>query len=359
MSAGTGVHKVAVWSTGWIGSIAIGAAHRRADMDLVGVWVHSPEKDGRDAGELAGIGAIGLAATHDVDAILAAGPECVIYAASGPQLDAAAVPDYVRLLEAGVNVVTVTSWGLVYPEAFRAEWRDQLVAAARRGGASLYASGIEPGFAADELPLVLSTMSNTIRAVRSTEIMMYDTYPVEHVIRSMGFAVPMDETPLLAYPGAQAATWGPSIRLVAAGLGVEIDEIREYFDRVPTDRDLDVASGRVPAGTGGAVRTQTVGVVGGEERIVIEHVNRMAADLAPEWPKGTRGVDGIYTIHIDGDPAIDMEMTVGDHGTATDGAMVATAMRIVNAVPAVIAAPAGLVSSLDLPVTAPVAPFVD
>ena len=74
MSNGTHVHKVAVWSTGWIGSIAIGAAHRRADLDLVGVWVHSPEKDGRDAGELAGIGAIGLAATHDVDAILAAGP---------------------------------------------------------------------------------------------------------------------------------------------------------------------------------------------------------------------------------------------------------------------------------------------
>jgi len=357
VSDGTRVHKVAVWSTGWIGSIAIGAAHRRVDLELVGVWVHSPEKVGRDAGELAGIGPIGLAATNDVDAILAAGPECVIYAASGPQLDAAAVPDYVRLLEAGVNVVTVTSWGLVFPEAFVPAWRDELTAAAQRGGASLYASGIEPGFAADELPLVLSTMSNTIRSVRSTEIMMYDTYPVAHVIRSMGFAVPMDETPLLAHPGAQAATWGPSIRLVAAGLGVEVEEIREYFDRVPTDRDLDVASGLVPAGTGGAVRTQTVGVIDGQERIVIEHVNRMAADLAPEWPVGTRGVDGIYTIHIDGDPAIDLEMTVGEHGTATDGAMVATAMRIVNAVPAVIAAPAGLVSSLDLPVTAPVAPF--
>jgi hypothetical protein len=357
MSNGSRAHKVAVWSTGWIGSIAIGTAHRRADLDLVGVWVHSPEKEGRDAGELAGIGPIGVAATNDVDAILAQGPECVIYAASGPQLDAAAVPDYVRLLEAGVNVVTVTSWGLVYPPAFEPTWRAQLEEAATRGGASLYASGIEPGFAADELPLVLSSMSNIIRSVRATEIMMYDTYPVEHVIRTMGFGVPMEETPLLAFPGAQTATWGPSIRLVAEGLGVEVDEIREYFDRVPTDRDLDVASGHIPAGTGGAVRTQTVGVVNGEEAIVIEHVNRMAADLAPEWPVGHRGVDGIYTIHIAGDPDIDLEMTVGEHGTATDGAMVATAMRIVNAVPAVIAAPAGLVSSLDLPITSPVAPF--
>jgi hypothetical protein len=352
------VHRVAVWSTGWIGRIAIGAVHRRADLELVGVWVHSPEKEGRDAGELAGIGPIGVRATNDVDAILAERPECVIYAASGPELDGAAVPDYLRLLAAGVNVVTVTSWSLVYPPAFEPTQLASLTEAAERGGASLYASGIEPGFAADQLPLVLSTMSNTIRSVRSTEIMLYDLYPVEHVLRTMGFGVPLDETPLMAFPGVQAATWGPSIRLVAAGFGVELDEIREYYDRVPTDRRLEVASGVIEAGTGGAVRTQTVGVVDARECIVIEHVNRMAPDLAPEWPTGTRGVDGIYTIHIDGDPDIHMEMTVGEAGKATNGAMVATAMRIVNAVPNVIAAPAGLVSSLELPLTTPRNPLV-
>ena len=350
----TGVFRVAVWSTGWIGSIAIRAAHRRADLELVGVWVHTPDKEGKDAGELAGMEPIGLRATNDVDAILAARPDCVIYAASGPQLDAAAVPDYVRLLDAGVNVVTVTSWSLVYPPAFEAGWRAQLAEAAERGGASLYASGIEPGFAADQLPLVLSTMSNTIRSVRSTEIMLYDLYPVEFVLRdSMGFGLPLDATPLLALPGAQAATWGPSIRLVAAGLGEDVEDVREYFDRVPTDRTLEVACGTIEAGTCGAVRTRTVGVVGGRECIVIEHVNRMAPDLAPEWPTGARGGDGTYTVHIEGDPDIEMTMTVGDPGTATTGAMVATAMRIVNAVPAVVAAPPGLMSSLELPLTTP------
>ena len=156
------VHRVAVWSTGWIGTIAIRAIQRRSDLELVGVWVHSPEKEGKDAGELAGIAPISLAATTDVDAILAERPDCVVYAASGPELDAAAVPDYVRLLEAGVDVVTVTSWGLVYPPAFEPAWLGPLADAAERGGASLYASGIEPGFAADQLPLVLATMSNTI-----------------------------------------------------------------------------------------------------------------------------------------------------------------------------------------------------
>jgi len=347
-----GAHRVAVWSTGWIGSIAIRAIHRRPDLSLVGVWVHTPVKEGKDAGELAGIGPIGLAATNDVDAVLAAHPDCVVYAASGPELDLAAVPDYVRLLEAGVNIVTVTSWSLVYPPAFAPVWLEQLGDAARRGGASLYASGIEPGFAADQLPLLLTTMSNTITSIRSSELFLYDKYPVEFILRDvMGFGRSLDETPMLGLDGAQRATWGPSIRLVAAGIGVELDGIREYFDRVPTDRTLEVACGTIEAGTCGAVRTQTVGVVDGRERIVIEHVNRMAPDLAPEWPAGER--DGTYRVIIEGDPGIECNMTVGEPAAATAGAMVATAMRVVNAVPYVVAAPPGLVSSLDLPLTLP------
>ena len=118
--------RVVVWSTGGIGSIAIRAIHRRADLDLVGVWVHSPDKVGRDAGELAGGEPIGVAATDDVDALLGLHPDCVVYAASGPEQDAAAVPDYVRFLAAGINVVTVSSWGLIHPPSYEPTWRGQL-----------------------------------------------------------------------------------------------------------------------------------------------------------------------------------------------------------------------------------------
>jgi 2,4-diaminopentanoate dehydrogenase len=343
---------VVVWSTGWIGSIAIRAIHRRPDLDLVGVWVHSPEKVGRDAGELAGGDPIGVATTDDVEALLALDPACVVYAASGPEQDAGAVPDYVRLLDAGVNVVTVTSPSLVYPPGFDPTWRADLDAAATRGGVSLYASGIEPGFAADQLPLVLATMSNTIRSIRSSELAMYDTYPVTFMMMDvMGFGKPLDYEPMLGMPGAQTSAWGPPIRLVAAGLGVELDGIREEFDRRPTERTLEVACGTIEAGTCGAIRTQTIGVVDGRDVIVIEHVNRMARDVAPDWPIGDR--DGVYRILIEGDPDIECSMAVGDPVASTAGAMVATAMRIVNAVPHVVAAPPGLVSSLDLPLTVP------
>ena len=135
--------RVVVWSTGGVGSIAIDAIRRRPDLELVGVWVHSPEKVERDAGELAGGAAIGVSATNDAGALIALRPECVVYAASGPQRDADAVPDYLRLLEACINVVSTTSTSLVYPPVyFAAEWRDQLEVAAMSGGASFYASGI-------------------------------------------------------------------------------------------------------------------------------------------------------------------------------------------------------------------------
>ena len=105
--------RVVVWATGWIGQIAIRSIARRPDLELVGVWVHSPEKVGKDAGELAGVAPLGVAATDDADALLALKPDCVIYAAHRPERDAAAVPDYVRILEAGVNLVSVSTPGLV------------------------------------------------------------------------------------------------------------------------------------------------------------------------------------------------------------------------------------------------------
>src|SRR6185369_13776871 len=98
--------RTVVWSTGGVGSIAIDAIRRRPDLELVGVWVHSTDKVGKDAGELANGEPIGLAATNDADALIALNPDCVVYAASGPDRDGAAVPDYLKFLSAGINVVS-------------------------------------------------------------------------------------------------------------------------------------------------------------------------------------------------------------------------------------------------------------
>src|SRR5271154_1946533 len=122
-----GKHRVVVWATGGIGSIAIRTITNRPNLELVGVWVHSDEKVGKDAGELAYGEPIGVIATNDADALIALKPDCVVYAASGPERDAIAIPDYVRFLEAGINVVSTSTTRLINPAAYEpSEWRDQL-----------------------------------------------------------------------------------------------------------------------------------------------------------------------------------------------------------------------------------------
>ncbi|ORJ64050.1 NAD(P)H-dependent amine dehydrogenase family protein [Mycobacterium simiae] len=360
-------HRVVVWATGGIGSIAIRAIHRRPNLELAGVWVHSPDKAGKDAGELANGEPIGLQATNDAEALIDLKPDCVVYAASGPERDALAIPDYVRLLEAGINVVTTSTTRLVNPHAYEpVHWRDQLAAAAKQGQVSLYASGIEPGFAADYLPLVLSTQSSTIEKIHAYEIGLYDDYGVPDIMSdALGFGRPLDYQPWIGFPGAIAGEWQGQIRLIGDALGVEVQEVREFFDRAVTNRALEVAMGTVEAGTCGALRMRATGVVDGREAIVIEHVTRLAHDVAPDWPTGIGDLS--YRILISGDPDIDCTLAAtlkdpqqaGVAGmTSGAGAMVATAMRVVNAVPYVVAAPPGLLSSVDLPLTIPQNAFV-
>jgi hypothetical protein len=348
--------RVVVWSTGGVGSIAIDAIRGRPNLELVGVWVHAPGKVGRDSGELAGGTPLGVTATGDADALIALQPDCVVYAASGPQRDAGAVPDYLRLLEAGINVVSTTSTSLVYPPAYFApDWRDQLEAAAKSGNASLYVSGIFPGFGSDQLALLLATQSKTIRTITATEVALNDHYPVAEVMMDgMGFGRPLDFQPMLSTPGFIELAWGAPIHLMAEGLGVEVSEIRGSLDRRLTEHDIDVAFGTVAAGTCGAVFTRAAGVVDGREAIVIQHIIRMARDVAPDWPESEH--DATYRVDIEGDPEIHCVLTLGGDGGgrgAGRNAMAATAMRVVNAIPYVVDAPPGLLSSLDLPITLP------
>lgn len=353
--------RVVVWSTGGIGSLAIVAATERPDLELVGVWVHAEDKVGRDAGVLANGVPIGVEATNDVDALLALAPDCVIYGASGPSRDAGAVPDYERLLAAGVNVVTTTSTNLINPLAYVPAHRARLEAAAREGGASIYASGIEPGFLCDQLPVILATASRTIDAVHCYEIALYDDYGVQEImVDALGFGQPLDFEPWIMLPGAIAGEFQGQVRYIADGLGVEVDEVRETYDRRPTEQPIETAFGTVEPGTCGAIRFQAIGVVGGREAIVIDHITRLARHVGTDWPMGE--ADLAYRITLEGKPNLDCWVTpslddpaeagIGHMGSGA-GAMLATAMRVVNAVPYVVDAEPGLLRSLELPLTVP------
>jgi len=344
--------RIVQWSTGGAGAIALRAIARRPDLELAGVWVHSPAKIGRDAGELAGAAKLGVAATNDAEALLALAPDCICYTAVGESRPAECIDDFCRMLEAGVNVVTTSVPGLVHPAAFDPKHVARLEEACRKGGSSLYASGIEPGFAGDQLVLTLATLTDKIRSVRTQEIFSYADYQVAFTMFEVfGFGKPPAHRCIVELPGIQTSSWGPPVRMVADRLGARLDGIRETYEKRVTPRRLEVAAGPIEAGTVGAVRFETIGVIGGRDAIVIEHVNRMAPELAPDWPTAAR--DGTYRIAFEGEPSLSCELQLGRPADFSAQGMIATAMRVVNAIPYVCDAEPGLVTSAELPPTLP------
>ena len=349
--------RVVAWSTGTVGRHAVAGIDARPDLELVGVWVSDPEKVGRDAGELAGLGRdLGVRATDDKEALYALEPDCVVHTAMTDDRLFEAIADLTEIVERGINVVSSGPVLLCFPGGLGL---DDLVSAidkaGERTGASLHVTGIDPGWANDVLPLALSSLSQRIDLVRMSEVADYSTYYQPVVMRELfGFGQPMDpghgQLAMLWQPGVLTTAWGPVVRHVAAGLDVDLDpELDEVVERVPADRDIETASVDIAAGTMGAVRFQVVGKVGGEPRIVLEHVTRTHVDQMPEWPQPPEG-GGCYRVEIEGEPTMRIDLTHhGEHGDHNTSGMIVTAMRLVNAVHAVCDAPPGLVLAKDLP----------
>ncbi|GAB2457217.1 hypothetical protein GCM10027062_41640 [Nocardioides hungaricus] len=276
--------RVVVWSTGTVGRHAIKGIDAHPALELVGVWVSNPAKDGRDAGELAGLGReLGVLATTDRQALLDLQPDCIVHAAMTDDRVFESVQDLIEFLEAGVNVVSSGPVLLQWPErVLPPELMERIARAGERTGASLHVNGIDPGFANDVLPLVLTSLSQRIDEVRVMEICDYSTYYQPVVMNDLfGFGRPMDEPGFLFAPGILSMAWGSVVRQIAAGLGVVLDEpLTEEVDRRPAERDTASVSGDVKAGTMGAVRFQLIGKVGGVPRVVLEHVTRTRATAA-------------------------------------------------------------------------------
>ncbi|MBW2243981.1 MAG: diacylglycerol kinase [Deltaproteobacteria bacterium] len=339
-------HRVIQWSTGNVGLFALRAAIRHPELEVVGLVVHSESKEGKDAGTLCGLDPIGVRASRDTDAALALDADCVIYTATADLRPMEAVDDVCRILRSGKNVVTSSLIQLVHPSGFGPEVEKRIAEACRIGGASFFASGIDPGFANDVLPLVLSGLSERWTQIRIREIVNYASYDQpEVVLGTMGFGKPLDETPLLLQPGVLSVAWGGTIRMLAAGLGLELDEISQETEAQAAPRDLETAMGTIEAGTRAAIRFEVQGIVDGVKRLVVEHVTRMHDDVAPDWPQS----EGGYHIIIEGVPRLvcklDMEDEHGDHAV---GGVILTATRIVNAVPAVVAAEPRPLAALDV-----------
>ena len=344
-------YRVVAWSTGNVGRHAIAGIDARPDLELVGLWVSNPDKVGKDAGELAGLGRrLGVTATNDVDELLALKPDVVVHTAMADNRLMEALADMERILRAGVNVVSSGPVFLQYPFGVVDDSMiDPVRTAAIDGEVSLFVNGVDPGFANDALPLVLTGISERIDEVRVSEVLNYNTYNQPMVIFDiMGFGRPMDEVPLILQPGVLTTAWGSVVRQLAAGLDVELDSVDEWYERLPATETFEVDAGTIEKGTVGALHFEVRGIRNGKVVIVLEHVTRLHDALGPDWPQPAG--HGCYRVQISGEPNYTLDLQLmgsdGDHNTA---GLKATAMRLVNAVPAVVEGPAGLLTALDLP----------
>jgi 4-hydroxy-tetrahydrodipicolinate reductase len=347
----TTTYRVVAWSTGNVGVHALAGIDARPDLELVGLWVSNPDKVGKDAGDLAGLGrTLGITATDDVDALLALKPDVVVHTAMADHRLMEAMADMQKILEAGINVVSSGPVFLQYPYGVVDESMYRpIVQSATEGGVSLFVNGIDPGFANDALPLALSGVSERIDELRVAEILNYATYNQAMVIFDiMGFGRPIDEVPMILQPGVMTMAWGSVVRQLAAGLGVELDGLEEWYEREPATETFEVDSGTIEKGTAAALHFELRGIRDGRAVIVLEHVTRLHDDLAPHWPQPAG--HGCYRVTITGEPNYTLDLQLlgsdGDHNTA---GLKATAMRLINAIPDVVEAPPGLVTALDLP----------
>lgn len=341
-------YRVIQWMTGDVGQVGVRHFAGNPTYDLVAVLVHSKDKVGKDAGEIAGIPPTGVIATDDIDAVIAMDADCVFYTPIIMDTDTVC-----RLLRSGKNVVTTS--GFFHPtEDFR-DGGEKIRAACADGGSSFHGGGIHPGYAGDILPVTLARVMSRIDKIVVYEVVNVLTdAPLDH-IDWMGFG--KDKDKFLTEPtilGLGVPFFAQSMHMIADGLGVTIDEVTaaDVKAAIATE-DILHELGAIPRGTVAAQHHEWTAWVGGNPLIVFHAIYLTCEPerIEPSWDWGkTR-----YRIVIEGDPPTELTLEGADQpdGTMHHPGYDWTAMGAINAIPDVCDAPPGWVNHFDLGLVRP------
>jgi len=341
--------RVVGWGTGAVGREALAAIlDDRSSLELVGARVYSDEKDGLDVGELLGGEPVGVRGCADPEAVLALGADCVVYT---PRLTS--IDEVCRILESGSNVVTTAF--LFHPRRIRLADRDRVLAACDRGGTTVHGCGLNPGNLSGALPLALSGMSRTIRRLLLQERADWSVYDSTAItFDNMRFGAPVDEISVGAneFLAFNSSIFTEQVWLLADALRAGIDEVTADVEAVAAQNDHKIFGHLLRAGTTAGQRWNWVGRRNGEPLVEIETLWTVGNEYPAHWPKPRHG----WTLTIEGEPSMqahfvslasfDRDATVLEH---VNSANTATALQIVNAIPAVCAATPGFATTADLP----------
>jgi hypothetical protein len=341
-------YRVIQWATGGVGRASIEGILSHPELELVGCWVHSADKVGKDVAELCGMDRLGVAATDDVDALLALEADCVMYSPIMANRE-----DVVRILESRKNVVTPLGW--FYPG--RQDVSD-LEAACRQGGVTLHGTGIHPGGITERFPLMVSALSRSITHVRAEEFSDIRTYAAPFVVGEiMGFGKTPEDAAKSPMLDMLAGGFMQSIDMIADALGFALDENKRTRHEVAVaTKSIDSPIGPIDPGRVAAQRYFWEGTVRGETVISVRTNWFMGEEgFDPAWSFGPEGER--FEVEVTGDPSSKVTFH-GWHpesvaaGLKRNRGIVATAIHCVSAIPYVCQASPGIKSYLDLPLVA-------
>jgi hypothetical protein len=260
--------------------------------------------------------------------------------------------DLERLLRSGRNVVSTAFYPLLHPASAPPELMGMLTPAMEAGNSSVFVSGIDPGWALDILPALVSGVGAGITEIRIQEIFNYALYDAPDIVRNViGLGGPMNVMPQMLEEMSLMTVWAPMVRVLADSLEVEIDEVTTTVERRPLERTIEVPGmGTFEEGTMGAFRFQVTGLVGGHPLLTVEHITRIDDDCAPDWQKPLNP-GGEHRVVMSGHPHLEITVHGNEPGEpgAAGGGNASAANRCVNAIPAVCDAAAGALSPVDLP----------
>ncbi len=339
-------YRVIQWATGNIGGRALAASLAHPDLEVVGVRVFGADKVGVDIGELAGTGTVtGIAATDDVDALLALDADCVLHMPSRLDLD-----ELCRLLASGKNVVSTCSELLHARRALPAATVERLEAACADGGTSLFATGSSPGFISEVLPIALLDLERSVDRIVIEEFANMSQRPSPKLLFDvMGFG--REPGPVDAKRAQHMRTnFGPPLEALAARVGIPIDRVDARAEVAATTRPITIAAGDIGEGRVAAQRTVVAAMDGDRERLVFQATWYCTDALDHDWDLGDTG----WRVTIDGDAPVKIDIgfrtPVDQLASVTPGL---TAHPAVNAVVPVCEARPGLLTSEDLGVIVP------
>jgi len=343
----SGVLRVVQWTTGNVGQRSVRAIVSNPELELVGCFAWGAEKVGRDVGELCGIAPVGVLATDDVDALLALRPDCVVYNPKWPD-----VSEMIRILESGINIAATA--GFITGHALGDD-RQRIQDACERGGSSIFGSGMNPGFA-NLLGIVSAGLCDRIDGIRMLESVDSTGYDSADTELSVGYGRLPDDPELPALIERGTAVFGDAVHLVARALGVELDAVRCETEVAITTADLDLGSWSIDAGHVAGVAASWQGWIGDRKLISCDVRWRKGRTLEPDWR-----VEHGYIVEVEGMPTVRSKLEVYPPKDFVANSfadymvlgMVMTAMPAVNAIASVCAAPAGIVTYLDLPLPSP------